>query len=98
NVLVKVYGDIFIPNAFTPNGDGKNDYFKVLPLDNYQLVQLIIYNRWGQLLFKAADKYAAWDGSYNGFVQPNGAYIYRLELLSPQGKRIIKQGTVLLLH
>ena len=98
NVLVKVYSDIFIPSAFTPNGDGKNDRFQVLPLDNYKLVQFFIYNRWGQLLFKAADKYSAWDGSYNGITQPNGTYIYRVELLSPQGKRIIKQGSVLLLH
>lgn len=98
NVQVKVYSDIFIPSAFTPNGDGKNDRFQVLPLDNYKLVQFFIYNRWGQLLFKAADKYRAWDGSYKGMVQPNGTYIYRVELLSPQGKRIIKQGSVLLLH
>ncbi|HRI22328.1 MAG TPA: gliding motility-associated C-terminal domain-containing protein, partial [Panacibacter sp.] len=98
NALVKVYNDIFIPTAFTPNGDGKNDRFQVLPLDNYKLIQFFIYNRWGQLLFKAADKYSAWDGSYKGIVQPNGTYIYRVELLSPQGKRIIKQGSVLLLH
>ncbi len=98
NVLVKVYGDIFIPSAFTPNGDGKNDRFQVLPLDNYKLVQFFIFNRWGQLLFKAADKYSGWDGSYNGMVQPNGTYIYRVELLSPGGKKIIKQGSVLLLH
>lgn len=98
NVQVKVYSDIFIPSAFTPNGDGKNDRFQVLPLDNYKLVQFFIYNRWGQLLFRAADKYAAWDGSYNGITQPNGTYIYRVELLSPQGKKVIKQGSVLLLH
>ncbi len=98
NALVKVYSDIFIPTAFTPNGDGKNDRFQVLPLDNYKLVHLIIYNRWGQLIFKAADKYNAWDGAYQGIIQPTGAYIYHLELLSPQGKRIIKQGTVMLLH
>ncbi len=98
NVLVKVYSDIFIPTAFTPNGDGKNDRFQVLPLDNYKLVHLIIYNRWGQLIFKAVDKYNAWDGSYQGIIQPTGAYIYHLELLGPGNRKVIKQGTVMLLH
>ena len=98
NVIVKVYTDIFIPTAFTPNGDGKNDYFKVLPLDNYKLVQLVIYNRWGQLLFKTSDKYKGWDGSFKGIIQPTGSYIYRLEMIGPFNKSIIKQGTVLLLQ
>lgn len=98
DVLVKVYSDIFIPTAFTPNGDGKNDRFQVLPLDNYAIVQMIVYNRWGQLMYTSKDKYSSWDGTYKGMVQPTGSYVYRVELLSPQGRRIIKQGSIMLLH
>ncbi|QEC68475.1 gliding motility-associated C-terminal domain-containing protein [Panacibacter ginsenosidivorans] len=97
-VLVTVYKGIKIPNAFTPNGDGNNDKFRVLPLDNYKLVQLIIYNRWGKLLFRTNDKYNGWDGTFNGMVQPPGTYVYHLELVSDQNKRLVKQGTVLLLR
>lgn len=98
DVLAKVYDDIFIPNAFTPNGDFKNDKFQVIPLDNYRLVGLLIYNRWGQLVFKASGVYKAWDGTVNGAPQPPGAYVYHLELRSSAGRRVVKNGTVLLIR
>lgn len=97
-VLVTVYKEVKVPNAFTPNGDGNNDKFRVLPLDNYQLAQFIIYDRWGKLLFKTTDKYNGWDGTFNGSPQPAGIYVYHLELVSGQGKHLVKQGTVLLLR
>ena len=96
-VLVTVYKEIKIPNAFTPNGDGNNDKFRVLPLDNYKLEQFMIFNRWGKLLYRTNDKYQGWDGSFKGEAQPAGVYVYRLELVSEQGKKLVKQGTVLLM-
>jgi len=97
-VLVTVYKEIKVPNAFTPNRDGNNDIFRVLPLDNYKLVQFIVYDRLGKLLFRTNDKYKGWDGTFNGVAQPGGVYVYHLELVSEQGKHLVKQGTVLLLR
>lgn len=97
-VLIKVYKEVKVPNAFTPNGDGNNDKFRILPLDNYQLVRMGVYNRWGKLLFTTTDKYSGWDGTHNGIMQPPGVYVYHLELVSDQGKRLVSQGTVMLLR
>ena len=98
DVNVKVYKDFLIPNAFTPNGDGVNDQFKILTLDNYKLVRLIIYDRWGKLVFESENVYKGWDGMNKGVQQPVGTYVYYLELLSPTGKKITKKGSVMLIR
>lgn len=75
---------VFIPNVFSPNGDGLNDYF-VIPFavaqGNYQLS---IYNRWGQLLFESSSYKLAWDGNSNsGAPAPPGTYYFKLEAITP---------------
>jgi gliding motility-associated-like protein len=97
-VQIKVYDDIYIPNAFTPNGDGKNDKFHVLALDDYQLGSFTIYNRWGRIVFKGSNTADGWDGTFNGLPQPTGAYVYYLELKNNAGKKIFKKGTLLLVR
>ena len=98
NVNVKVYNDIYIPNAFTPNGDGKNDRFRILTLDDYRLLKFLIYNREGQLVFKATTAGDGWDGRLNEIPQPTGGYVYYLEMLNPHGEKITKQGTFVLIR
>jgi len=98
DVNVKVYSNFAIPNAFTPNGDGKNDKFQVLTLDNYKLIHLFIYNRWGQLVFKAEGAYSGWDGTFKGAPQPAGVYVYHLEIQAPFRPKIVKKGTLLLIR
>lgn len=97
-VAVSVYKNINVPNAFTPNGDGKNDKFKILPLDDFKLKQLLIYNRWGKLVFRSSGSYDGWDGTLGGYPQPTGTYVYYLEMENSSGKKIVKQGTILLLR
>ncbi len=97
-VNVKVYSNFAIPNAFTPNGDGRNDKFEVLTLDNYKLLHLLIYNRWGQLVFKAEGAYKGWDGTFKGEPQPAGTYVYHLELQAPRRPKISLKGTLLLIR
>ena len=97
-VKVKVYSKIVVPSAFTPNGDGLNDKFQLIAFDNYKPVRLIIYNRWGKLIFNAAGVYKSWDGTFNGIPQPAGAYVYYLELQSTSGKKVVKRGTIMLLR
>lgn len=98
DVNVKLYKGFFIPNSFTPNGDGKNDFFRLIPFDNYKLIRFVVYNRWGTAVFNSANIDKGWDGTYNGFPQPIGAYIYYIDLKNANGEHIIKQGTVTLLR
>ncbi len=66
----------FIPTGFTPNGDGKNDIFRVNGSRFNKMVEMRIYNRWGQQLFYTSSKEQGWDGTYNGEPQPMGTYYY----------------------
>lgn len=67
----------FIPNAFTPDGDGLNEVFKVegVGLNEFQLY---IFNRWGQLIFQSKDQEVGWDGSYMGNPVQTDVYVYKL--------------------
>jgi gliding motility-associated-like protein len=70
-----------IPNAFSPNGDGTNDVFKIY-FGNTQckINSFQIYNRWGQLMFDSnRDNGFEWDGKYNGVVCSEGIYVYVIE-------------------
>jgi gliding motility-associated-like protein len=68
----------YVPNAFTPNGDGINDVFfpigNVIELSSYELQ---IFDRWGQLLFESRDPGIGWDGNASGQAMPDGVYVYR---------------------
>lgn len=68
--------NLFMPTAFTPNGDGLNDIFRPLftgPATNYQFK---VFNRWGQLVFESKTPGIGWDGKYNGVQQSSGAYVF----------------------
>ena len=68
----------YVPNAFTPNGDGINDIF--LPLGNVielASYELQIYDRWGALIFESRDPGIGWDGNSRGVAMPDGVYVYR---------------------
>lgn len=98
DVKVYVYNNIYVPNAFTPNGDGNNDVFHIIPFENYKLIRLTIYNRWSTIVFNTSTPGTGWDGTFNYTPQPMGTYIYYVELYSSEGKRIIKKGTVILIR
>lgn len=97
-VQVKVYDNFNIPNAFTPNEDGKNDKFRVLVPDNYKLVHLWIYNRWGNLVFSSAGVNTEWDGTFKSKPQPAGAYVYDVKLKADSGREITRKGSILLVR
>ncbi len=94
-VYVKLYKDIYIPNAFTPNNDGKNDTWNIPALDAYPNFELFIYNRYGELVFKNSQTNKSWDGLYKSRLLPTGAYTYVIKLNA--GGKVLK-GTVLILH
>ena len=90
--------EIYMPNAFTPNGDGLNDYFGVSGFNKNRLIKLKIYNRWGRLIFETNDINKRWDGRHKKLPQPVGIYIYYVEMESLKGKRITKKGSVTLIR
>jgi gliding motility-associated-like protein len=87
----------YIPNAFTPNGDGKNDVFNGKGVEVYDF-NMIIFDRWGQLIYTTDDKDAGWDGRANGGadIAQNDVYVYKIILHDFQGKRHNYEGTVTL--
>jgi len=97
--------DIFIPNMFSPNGDGSNDYFRIYG-SGFDELELMIYNRWGELVYYAQSVNEAvnngWDGSYKGKLQPNGAFLWRIKGKFIDGSDISfngsNTGTILLLR
>ena len=87
-----------MPAAFTPNGDGLNDVFRVPPQNKNRLVRLTIYNRLGQLIFTTSEMGRGWDGYFNSHPSDNGVYIYFLKMTGITGKEITQKGTVVLIR
>ena len=96
-VVVLNKATIHIPNAFTPNGDGLNDYFGPIgKLPEGYTIQ--IYNRNGEIVFKSSDLYKMWDGTFRGKIQPNGVFIYYVRYLDLENKLHQEKGTVVLIR
>lgn len=84
---------LFIPNSFTPNGDGVNDSFGVSG-EAIKEFHLKIFNRWGDLIFETHNARDRWDGTYMGEQVPGGTYIYKVIAAGASGKRQCKEGSV----
>lgn len=69
-----IWGSVYVPNAFSPNGDNNNDDFEVFT-NNATLHKTTIYNRWGEKVFFSTDQHPKWDGSYKGSPAPAGVYV-----------------------
>ncbi|QKJ28333.1 gliding motility-associated C-terminal domain-containing protein [Mucilaginibacter mali] len=78
--LVKVSPVINVPNTFTPNGDGVNDFWVITGLTAYTDANVDVYNRYGKLLYHSVSYPKAWDGTYNGQLLPVGTYYYVIRL------------------
>jgi len=88
---------ISIPNAFTPNNDGKNDCFGLKYWSRITSMQFEIFNRWGQRVFFTSDPTGCWDGTYNGVPQPPGGYIYQIRATTICGTAT-RKGMVMLIR
>jgi len=89
---------IYLPTAFTPNADGKNDVFRIPSMNKNKLLVLNIYNRTGQLVFQTNNASVGWDGTYKNEPLDTGTYFYYTEMEGITGKRLAKKGYVLLLR
>ncbi|WP_183566772.1 gliding motility-associated C-terminal domain-containing protein [Mucilaginibacter sp. SP1R1] len=88
---------IFIPNVFTPNGDGNNDILYAYG-NTIKSLTMSIYDQWGELQFQSTSKSSGWDGTYKGTKQPVGVYVYYVEATLNDGQVVKKKGTVTLLR
>lgn len=95
DVLIHVVADIFVPSAFTPNNDGKNDTWQIPYLDPELEATVLVYNRYGQLVYHAESEWVSWDGTLKGQAQASGAYVYMITFKT--SRRIIK-GTLMLIR
>jgi gliding motility-associated-like protein len=95
-VYIRTNYRVYIPNVFSPNGDGKNDLFRPA-MRGFAESELNIYNRWGERLFQSRDN-AGWDGTYRGQPVPEGVYMYTLSVLNLYGEKQFFNGTVVLMR
>lgn len=89
--------ELLLPNAFSPNGDGKNDLFRILNPGRHKLVSLRVLNRYGEVVFETADEHDGWNGSLNGTAQEMGVYFYQVKYLC-DGKEQYLKGDVTLVR
>lgn len=98
-VLVEFLTLLYVPTAFTPNQDGKNDFFYIQSNGlNYDEFEITIYDRWGHLMFDSNSVEFKWDGTNNGNKLPIGIYTYRIKVLDFKGDKIDKLGSVTLIR
>ncbi|MEO6906063.1 MAG: T9SS type B sorting domain-containing protein, partial [Ginsengibacter sp.] len=99
NVTVyKVKPDLYVPDAFTPNDDGKNDVFGPIPIGIKKLNFFKIYNRFGQLIYSTNVQKQGWDGTLKGQPQDAGVFVWMAEAVDYLGKVIFKKGSVTLIR
>jgi gliding motility-associated-like protein len=87
-------GDILLPSAFTPNGDGLNDGFGISNIfATGDLLSLEVFDRWGNIVFRTNDVRGKWDGFYKGQAVNPGVFLYKVQYKC-EGKENVKSGSV----
>ena len=97
SLSIKVYNEIHIPSAFTPDNNGVNDQFRLPPGTPVILDDLSVYDRWGNKVFSTVDIRQGWNGTYRGFRLPSGNYVYIITG-NFRGQKLNLKGTVMLLR
>lgn len=98
--LVKTHKkiDIYVPNAFTPGNDFKNEYLKPVLVGFVKLNYFRVYNRWGKLLYSAASELPGWDGKINGVVGDTQTVVWMIEAVDVDGVVHKQQGTTIVIR
>lgn len=89
---------VFIPNAFTPNNDGKNDIFKPLLFLQVEYYEFWVFNRWGELMFRSTTPGNGWDGTFNGKQVPSGNLVWKVAYRESGKSLEVLRGNVILLR
>jgi gliding motility-associated-like protein len=97
-VVFKTNPYVFVPTAFTPNGDGLNDVIRPIAVGVKQIKFFSVYNRWGQLLFKTSVNGKGWDGTIAGVPQGSNVFVWMVSAVDYLDKPIFLKGTVTLIR
>ena len=100
-ILIKLYKidpDMYVPTAFTPNGNGTNDVLRPILIGMKDLNYFRVYNRWGVLMFSTTEKGSGWDGRYNGKAQDPATYVWMAEGVTYKGQTRRKKGYAVLIR
>lgn len=95
-VIVDMDEPLFVPSGFSPNGDGRNDVFRVANLTFQKVQEFRVFNRWGQEVYNSTDNRKGWDGTYKGKKQDPGVYQYIIKVAHPDGRSQVFKGDVTL--
>jgi gliding motility-associated-like protein len=100
SLLVMMFpgSDIYVPKAFSPNGDGHNDRLEVFLAGIAEISYFRIYNRWGQSVYETRSPLQPWDGVSRGVPQPSDTYVWVVEGLSVSGSRVVRRGQFVLIR
>ena len=98
NVTVNGRDNLFVPSAFSPNGDGKNDVFRVTNLTFQRIMEFRVFNRWGQEVYNTSSSTTGWDGTWKGVPQDVGNYSYLIRVGYPDGFVETYKGEVTLIR
>jgi gliding motility-associated-like protein len=90
--------NIYFPDAFTPNGDGTNDKFRIITNGNHTIHTFKVMNRWGHVIYEGKDITNGWDGTYKGIPQDPGTYYYYVNYICNNGKQLEKAGNFILVR
>jgi gliding motility-associated-like protein len=97
-IVVVPNSTIVVPNAFTPNGDGRNDVLRVDAIGIRDFKYFSVFNRWGQEVFTTSNQGIGWDGTRGGQLEPAGVYVWAAMGLDFSGKQVLRKGTVILIR
>lgn len=98
-LLVRVFDNrIYVPNVFSPNGDGINDKLFINLVDVKELRYFRIFNRYAKIVFETNNSTIGWDGKFEGQLQQIDTYVWMAEVIDTGGNRIVQRGTVTLLR
>jgi len=99
-IHIKVYKgpDIYVPNAFTPNGDGLNDILRVIPIGIQTFRYFVIYNRNGQKVFYTTNPALGWDGKIGNLTQGTNSFVWVAEGMDYKGNLVKRTGTAILIR
>jgi len=86
---------VFLPNAFTPDGDGLNDVFQLRSTEAFTKgFQITIYDRWGKVVFTSNNPQFEWDGTFDGESLGSGIFAYEVVYFDYRGRQVIQSGVV----
>ena len=98
NVKVFLKPAIYVPSAFSPNNDGRNDVLRAIPVGIKTFKYFNVYNRWGNLVFSTTNAANGWTGKINGIPQSTNTFVYKTEGLDYLNTKIFTQGTVTIIR